>query len=428
MHLALTGPDQLRQRLAWALHKIWVVSAVDISNAPGIVTYQRILMQHAFGNYRDLMRDMTLNPAMGRYLNMVNNKSQQVTGTPANENYAREILQLFTTGIPRLNPDGTVARDADGQEVPVYTEEDVKQLARVFTGWTFGDGNTATVPTRLAKENFKVPMEPVERYHDSGEKLVMGQAFPAGQTASQDLEQAIDLLFSHANVGPFVSRQLIQQFVTSNPTPEYVQAVASVFADNGAGERGDLSAVIKAVLTHPEASQSSPVTGKLAEPALFVIGLMRALNATVADHPFMSDKAEEMGQKVFYPPSVFSYYSPGFRVRGTGDAGGLPLLGPEFQILTSVTALVRVNFVAAVLGNWYSNDVTIDYTPFTVLAGDPAGLVDHCARLLLGTRIANDHRAAIIAAVRAAPPANALERARTALYLTMVVAQAQVNW
>ena len=227
MHLALTGPDQLRQRLAWALHKIWVVSAVDISNAPGIVTYQRILMQHAFGNYRDLMRDMTLNPAMGRYLNMVNNKSQQVTGTPANENYAREILQLFTTGHPcgsiRTARSCTTRPDRKCRSTPRRTSRNWRGSSRA------GRSGTATPPPcrpGSARENFKVPMEPVERYHDTGEKVVMGQAFPAGQTARQDLEQALDLLFTHANLGPFVSRQLIQQFVTSNPSPAYVQAVA----------------------------------------------------------------------------------------------------------------------------------------------------------------------------------------------------------
>lgn len=428
MQLALTAPDQLRQRLAWALHKIWVVSAIDVDNAGAIVTYQRVLMNGAFGNYRDLMRNVTLNPAMGQYLNMLNNRSQSITGVPPNENYARELMQLFTEGIPRLNPDGSIQRDANGQEIPVYTEADVKELARIFTGWTFGDGNPATIPTRRGSENWLVPMEAVARYHDSGAKTFLGESFAAGQTAQQDLDHALDVLFNHPNIAPFVSRQLIQQLVTSNPSPAYVAAVASVFNDNGAGVRGDLAAVVRAVLTHPEAGVSSPYSGKLSEPALFVISQLRALNATVTDHPFMSDKAEEMGQKVFYPPSVFSYYSPGYRVRGAFGPTGAPLGGPEFQILTSVTALVRVNFVASLLGGYFGTDVVFDYTPFSSLAADPAVLVDYCSELFMGTRISPEMRDEIIAAVRVSPASSPRERARTAIYLTLVAAQTQVDW
>src|SRR5436190_2980046 len=156
MHLALTGPDQLRQRAAWALHKIWVVSAVEVDSAPAILTYYRLLMSGAFGNYRDLMRDVTLNPAMGRYLNMLNNRSEAVTAEPPNENYAREVMQLFTVGIPTLNPDATPALDAAAQQIPVYSEADVKALARIFTGWTFGNGNPSATLNNLGKENYKI--------------------------------------------------------------------------------------------------------------------------------------------------------------------------------------------------------------------------------------------------------------------------------
>ena len=238
---------------------------------------------------------------MGRYLNMLNNRSQLVTGVPPNENYPRELIQLFTLGIPRLNPNGSIMRDEGGAEMLVYTETDVKELARILTGWTFGDGNPATIPTRGASENWRVPMEAVARYHDAGAKVFLGQDFPAGQTAQQDLDQALDVIFNHPNVGPFIGRQLILQLVTSNPSAAYIARVAAVFNDH-AGVRGDLAAVIRAVLTDPEAGLSSEFTGKLSEPVLFVVSQLRALNATVTDHPFMSDKAEEMGQKVFYPP------------------------------------------------------------------------------------------------------------------------------
>ena len=427
MHLALTGPDQLRQRVAWALHKIWVVSAVEVPRADAIVNYQRVLMNGAFGNYRDLMKAVTLNPAMGRYLNMLNNRSQTVTGALPNENYARELMQLFTVGIPQLGANGAVLRDEGGQELKVYTESDVKELARIVTGWTFGDGNPATVPTRGASENWRVPMEAVARYHDSGSKMFLGQPFPAGQTAEQDLDQALDALFNHPNVGPFVGRQLIQQLVTSNPSPAYVARVAAAF-NGGGGARGDLAAVVRAVLTDAEASLSNEFTGKLSEPVVFVVSQLRALNASVTDHPFMSDKAEAMGQKVFYPGSVFSYYSPGYRVRGTVGATGAPLGGPEFQILTSVTALERANFVGSLLGGWFGTDVVVDYAPFTTLASDPAALVDYCSRLFMGTRMSPEMRNEIVAAVRVSSSTSLRERSRTAIYLTLVAAQSQVDW
>ena len=306
MSLALTEPDQLRQRVAWALHKIWVVSAVEVDSAPAIVTYYRLLMEGAFGNYRDLMRDMTLNPAMGRYLNMLNNRSQQVTGVPPNENYPRELMQLFTLGIPRLNPNGVPVLDANGAPVPAYSENDVKELARILTGWTFGGPRqarpivprpgetrptvprpevplsermtmTAEMPERMPtekpesmltntsesmQENYRVPMAAVEANHDSGAKTFLGETFPAGQSASQDLEQAMDVLFNHPNIAPFISRQLIQQLVTSNPSPAYVQAIAAVFDNNGSGVRGDLAAIVRAILTHPEASATTATVGQ----------------------------------------------------------------------------------------------------------------------------------------------------------------------
>lgn len=426
MQLAMTGPDQLRQRVAWALHKIWVVSAVEVNSSRAIITYYRLLMNGAFGSYRDLMREVTLNPAMGRYLNMVNNRAQVVTGVPPNENYARELMQLFTIGLTTLNGDGSPVVDAQGQPVPVYTEDDVKALARILTGWTFGDGNPATVPTGLRSENYGVPMEAVAasaRFHDVGAKLFLGVDFPAGQTPAQDLDQALDVLFNHPNMGPFVARQLIQQLVTSNPSPGYVSDIAAVF-NGGGGTRGDLGAVIRAILKHPEAGLTSPTSGKLSEPVLFVLSQLRGLNATITNHPFMSNKVAEMGQNVLFPPSVFSYFSPGYRVRGTGTP---PLMGPEFQGLTTVTALVRANFVGNVIGNRFGTDVTIDYTPFTSRAANAATLVDYVSLLFTGGQLSPATRNEIIAAVSATSATQTLERARTAIYLTLVPAQSQVD-
>jgi uncharacterized protein (DUF1800 family) len=424
--LALTSADQLRLRMAWALHKIWVVSGVEINNSNAIVTNQRVLLNHAFGNYRDLMEAVTLNPAMGRYLNMLNSRSQQLTGAPPNENYARELMQLFTLGIPTLRPDGIAYHEDGGDEIPAYSETDVKELARIFTGWTFGDGNPATVPTRAGNENYRVPMEPVAAYHDAGAKTFLGMQFPAGQSARADLTQALDLLFQHPNLGPFVSRQLIKQLVTSNPSPGFVWAIASVFNDNGQGVRGDLAAVVKAILLHPLASEDGPDPGKLSEPLLFTIAQLRALNASVPNPRFVVDWAANMGQRALFPPSVFSYFSPGFRVRGTVGLEG-PLVGPEFQGLTTVTAQTRVNFVAQLLAGSFGDAVTIDYTPFESRANDPAVLVDYCSEVFMGTRMPLEMRNEIVTAVRATVASNPLERIRTALYLTLSAALQQID-
>ncbi len=421
MRLAITGNDQLRQRVAWALHKIWVVSAVEVDNAYAIVPYQRIFMNRAFGNYRDLMTDITLSPAMGRYLNMLNNRAQSVTGALPNENYARELMQLFTLGLVKLGPNGAPLLDAQNHTIPTYTEADVKEMARIFTGWTFGDGNPSTIPTGVAGENFLVPMEAVERFHDTGAKTVLGVDFPPAQTTRQDLDQALDLIFAHDNLPPFVSKQLIQMLVTSNPSPAYIGAVADVFRDNGSGVRGDLAAVVRAVLENTEAGLGTNTAGKLMEPALLVIAQVRGLNATVVDHPFMSDLAQEMGQRVFYPGSVFSYFSPGYRIRGTTIAG------PEFQILTTVTALSRTNYTASLISGRFGADVVIDFTAFTSRASDPAALTDYCNLLFMGGQMSVEQRNEIINAIRVTPASDLMERTRTALYLTLASAQYQVD-
>jgi uncharacterized protein (DUF1800 family) len=431
MSLAVSGPDQLRQRVAFALHKIWVVSAVELNDPRAIVPYYRLMMQHAFGNYKDLMRAVTLNPAMGRYLNMANNRAQAVTSVVPNENYAREFLQLFTMGLVKLNPNGTPVLDANGVPEPSYTEADVKALAKIFTGWTYGDGNAGTIPGGLAGQNFLFPMEPVlgtRNFHDTTAKTLFSgdlQAdFPAGVAAQPELDRALDVVFNHPNVGPFVARQLIQQLVTSNPSAAYIQDIATVFGAPGSANRGDLAAVVRAILTHPEAGVMTNTSGKLSEPVIYAVSMVRALNATVTDHPFLSDLTAQMGQRVFFPPSVFSYFSPGFRVQGTGPP---TLVGPEFQPLTSVTSTERVNFAGRLLGNQFGADVTVDYTPFTSRAANAADLVDHINLVFMGGRMSAAQRAFVIDKTDDTPATLPLERARTALYLTITAAQAQVD-
>ncbi len=426
LQVALTGPDQLRQRVAWTLHKILVVSAADanINRTTAIVPYYRTLLNGAFGSYRDLVRSITLNAAMGRYLNMLNNRKQTfdasgaATSPPPNENYSRELLQLFTWGTSQLNQDGS---PAGGVVTPTYTEADVKALARIFTGWTFGDGNPSVPPTSpISSGDYTQPMEPVENFHDRGQKTFMGESFPADVGARAELEHVLDVIFGHPNIAPFISRQLIQQLVTSNPSPQYVSDIAGVFSSSS----GNLGAVVRALLLHDEARGVVSTPTKLSEPVLFTVSMLRGLTASVTNFPFLSGLTAEMGQNVFFPGSVFSYFSPGFRVPNSGTP---PLFGPEFQILTSVTSLERANFVGRVLGNQFSTSVTVDYTPFNNLAATPDALVEFVNQLFMGGRMSSTERTRILTAVQASPSTDPRERVRTALYVTLVAAQAQVD-
>ncbi len=415
LRLAITGNDQLRQRVAFALSKIWAVNASEVNRADATVVYYRTFMNRAFGNYRDLMTDMSLNPAMGRFLNMLNSKSEAVTTVPANENYPRELLQLFTLGTSVLSNDGSP------QAGSTYTEEDVKALARLFTGWTYGDGNAATIPTNSANANWVAPMEAVERFHDVTAKTFLGTSFAPNRTTRQDLDQALDVIFNHPTLPPYVAKSLISQLVTSNPSPAYVAAVTNAFINNGNNVRGDLRATVRAILEHPEANLGTNTAGKLMEPVLLVISPLRTLNASVSDFPFMATHASDMGQRVLYPPSVFSYFSPFFRIRNGA------LLGPEFQLLTTVTALTRTNYMARVLNGDLGGAATVDYTAYTSRAADAAALTDYVALQFMGGQLSTEQRSAIITAVNATPASNPTERAKTALYLVLASAQYQVD-
>ncbi len=279
---ALTGPDQLRQRVAFALSQIFVVSGVKVSDPRAMVPYQKMLLNGAFGNYYDMLRNVTLSAAMGEFLDMVNNKkADTVKGLSPNENYAREVLQLFSLGLVMLGPDGVPVPSA-ANTTPTYDQSTVADLARVFTGWTYGDSK-AGQPTAQNPAFYDGPMEPVEKFHDAGGKTVLGMPIAPNLTTTQDLDAALNIIFQHQNVGPFISKQLIQHLVTSNPSTAYVQRVAAVFANNGAGVRGDLKAVVKTILLDPEAALGQPNSGHLQEPALFLASILRVLNASVVD-------------------------------------------------------------------------------------------------------------------------------------------------
>ncbi len=423
---ALYGPDQLRQRVAFALHQIIVVSGVEITQPSWMAPYLQTLDRHAFGNYRQLLYEITLNPAMGNYLDVNGN-----TRTRPNENYAREVLQLFSIGTARLNPDGTPQLDEAGQTIPTYTQATVNDFARVFTGWRFAPAPRTGVP------NYIDSMVPNEAQHDVAAKtLLNGAVLPAGQNTRSDLDDAIDNIFNHPNVGPFISKQLIQHLVTSNPTPAYVARVTAVFDGEGSGTRGDLKEVVRAILLDPEARgdrKADPSYGRLRHPVQFVAGILRAFGARSADGTSASDgylnpQTTAMGMDVFRPPSVFSYFAPSTGVPGSGG-----LRGPEFGILSTSTALARLNFVNTIVfsrinvGTNAPSGTSLDFSPLLPLAAKPASVVDWLDELLLHGTMSDAMRSSVVMAVTAVPASNALKRARTAAYLVLTSSQYQVE-
>jgi uncharacterized protein (DUF1800 family) len=419
------GPDQLRQRVAFALHQILVVSGVDITQPSWMAPYLQTLDRNALGNYRQLLYDITLNPAMGNYLDIAGN-----TKTNPNENYAREILQLFSIGTVRLNLDGTQQLDAAGQPIPAYTQTTVNNFARVFTGWRLATAPTPGVP------NYIDPLVPNQAQHDIGEKTLLNDVLPAGQTITQDLTDAIDDIFNDPNVGPFISKQLIQHLVTSNPTPAYVARVATVFNGNDTGVRGDLRAVVKAILLDPEARGDVKVDsnyGHLRHPALFISNILRAFYARSANGSgdtdgYLNPQAVLMGMDVFRPPSVFSYFSPGTVVSGTAG-----VRGPEFGIFSTSTSLRRLNFVNTIVFSTIAvsanapSGTSLDLSPLQALASKPDQLVDRLNVLLMHGSMSAAMRDGIIQAVSAVSAANTLKRARTAVYLVASSSQYQVE-
>ena len=431
---ALSQPDQLRGRMACALSQILVTSGVSNSRNYAMREYQQMLVDNAFANYHDVLLGVTLSPNMGDYLDMANNnKANTAANTQPNENYAREVLQLFSIGTVLLNADGSVVRDASGKAVDSYDQEVIEGFAHVFTGWTYPA--VAGVASRNNNpRNYLGQMNPVAANHDFGAKeLLNGAMAPANLTMAQDLEAAHQSIVNHANVGPFIGRQLIQKLVTSDPTPGYVARITAVWNNNGAGQRGDLRAVVRAILLDPEARGArkiDPAYGKLQEPALFLAGMARAANAR-SDGVYLRTQSSNLSQNVFYPPTVFNYYSPSYGIPGTA------LVGPEFQLLTSATAIARANIantlffsangVAADANVYGSTGTQLDLSAYSAIASDTNALLDRIDRNLMAGTMSAPMRGAIASAVSAVPATDALGRARTALYLTFSSPQYQVQ-
>jgi uncharacterized protein (DUF1800 family) len=460
---ALYGPDQLRQRVAFALHQILVVSGISPLNRSSWMTmYLQALDRGAFGNYRTLLQEVTLNPSMGEYLDM-----RLSTRTNPNENFAREILQLFSIGVTELNLDGTPKLDSQGATIPSYSQTTVNEFTRVFTGWNLAAAISPGV------NNWRDPMIPRGgTSHDFGSKtLLSGTVTPACPSTSgaaniacaqADLTLALDNIFNHPNVGPFVSRQMIQHLVTSNPSPAYVERVARVFnnacdalypvANCATNSRGNMKAVVQAILLDPEARgdvKTDPNYGKLREPAQYIINVLRANNVKSFDKTSTSDGvlfgrgggtdfAGTLDQPIFQPATVFSYFQPGYEVPGA------KILGPAFGILSTSTTLRRANAINTLVYSGVNvvatpvqspdrpRGTSLDLSTLEALSANPSALADQLNALLLHGTMSTQVRTSIINAMNAITTNDgngtvAQKRARVAVYLVATSSQYDIQ-
>jgi uncharacterized protein (DUF1800 family) len=454
---ALHGEDQLRQRVALALGQILVTSQVDVPLPSWMRTYQQLLYQSAFGNFRQLLYDVTVNATMGRFLDMLNNRCQTRTppdvnicrnglNSQPNENYAREILQLFSIGTFLLNQDGTRQLDGSGNPIPTYDQTIVEEFARVFTGWILAPALPGPASVGGTVPNYRDPMrvrldsQGREDYHDKGRKTLLdGFKLLGGQSQSAELGAAIDNIAFHPNVAPFISKQLIQHLVTSNPSPAYVTRIASVFAAN-ANSPTQIYDVVRAILLDQEARgdfidpATQPNYGKLREPVQFITNLLRAFNANsdgVLNSLNVGGSAigsADMSQDVFNAPSVFSFYPPTARVPGENA------LGPQFGIYSSLTSLRRANLANRLVFSSIPaappnrpTGTFIDLSPWDSLASNPGELIEALNQLLLHGAMSAEMRDSVKIAVESIPASNARLRVRTALYLIATSSQYQVQ-
>jgi uncharacterized protein (DUF1800 family) len=423
----LTKNDQLRQRMAFALSEIFVVSdvAATLGNDPlGMAGYYDMLVKDSLGNYRTLLEDVTKHPIMGRYLSMLGNrKADPANNIRPDENYAREHLQLFSIGLVKLNPDGSEQLDAFLQPIPTYDQSVVEGFAQVYTGWTYGGADSWDWPAPNDQ-----PMQAWEGYHEQAAKTLLdGVVCPPGQTAQQDLTFALDLVFQHPNVGPFIGKQLIQRLVTSNPSPEYVARVAAVFADDGSGARGNLLAVAKAILTDPEAV-TGPVDhpesfGKLREPLLRLTALWRAFAAYFpGNHYDYWYPENHFGEAPLRAGSVFNFFTPVYSPPGeVHDAG---LVAPEFQITTEQRITTGTNRFHDCVFHGYAgfpdpkeDTALIRINAEIALAGDPLALVEHLNLLLMCGQMSQEMKDIVVSMVTDTDPLNPRQRVLEAVYL-----------
>ena len=431
---SITAPDQLRQRVKLALSEIFVISF----SAPGmdplsVGSYYDTLGKNAFGNYRTLLEEVTLHPMMGNYLNMLGStKADPTTGQHADENFAREIQQLMSIGLYQLNQDGSVQTDTNGAPIPTYTISDIEGLAKVFTGFswystkTSGNGSVTYYLGQQRDASWATKsMVAYPAFHSMESKSFLGTTIPASTTPDPtgDLKIALDTIFNHPNVGPFIGKQLIQRLITSNPSPAYISRVAGVFNNNGAGVRGDLGAVVQAILTDPEArdpnAASNPTFGKLREPVVRLANWARAFKAKSYTGWWLigdTSAPDALRQAALNSPTVFNFWRPGYSPPGTALAAQ-GLVAPEFQVVDEVSVAGYLNVMLDAIGtgigphptNTTVGDVFSTYATEVAIARDSGKLADRVNLLLLYGQMSSSLRTRIINAVNAivipAPPA-----------------------
>ena len=415
---AATGQDQLRERVKLALSEIFVVSfQFSDVDARGVGSYWDMLGNDAFVNFRTLLNDVTYHPQMGRYLTYIHNlKENATTGQTPDENYAREVMQLMTIGLWQLNQDGTQKLDANGKPIPTYSHDDIAGLAKVFTGLGFYSPTPTTSTfygygTTDANAEVK-PMIAYDGFHSTSQKDFLGVTIPASTTAATnaDVKTALDTIFNHPNVGPFVGKRLIQSLITSNPSPAYVSRVAAVFNNNGSGVRGDMAAVVKAVLTDTEArdgatAASSATYGKLREPMVRLANWMRVFGAKSTSGNWLLgtlSNSSQLSQSALNAPTVFNFWRPGY-VPSNSKMGAAGLLAPEFQVVDEVSVSGYLNTIQTAIqsGIGSSSDIKSTYDNELALAATPQALVDRLNLLLCYGQMSTGLQAKIVTAISA---------------------------
>ncbi len=428
----LTAPDQLRQRVAFSLGELFVTSTQSV-NAYAMVPYYNTLAADAFGNWRTLMEDVTLSPAMGLYLNIIQS-GKPPAGQHANENFAREMLQLFSTGLVKLNQDGTPQVDSNGNPVPEFTEAQVQAFADTYTGWTYAT-STGAAPAKFPNYtvNYYSPLQPVDSSHDTTQKtLLNGTVVGAGGTARGDLKIALDNIFNDPSLPPFVCLQLIQHLVTSTPSAGYVSRVATVFVNNGKGVRGDMQAVLTAILTDTEARAGDTNTsfdgGHLREPMLYLTSAMRALGYTGTNtdptnlwaYASLSNDTSPLGEQPMRSPSVFNFYPPGYVIPAT------TLNAPEFSLENTASVNLRLTLANALSQgklSGFSTDLS-KTSALGVMAANPGTLTDTLGALFLHGQMPANMRTVIVNAIT--PLSDNGQRVRVAVYLILSSSQYKV--
>ena len=419
----IVEPDQLRQRIGFALLDFLVVGIDGVNlnwRQFAVAAYVDVLLDNAFGNYRTILDAITTNAAMGSFLTFLNNrKANAATGAEPDENYARELMQLFTIGLYRLNPDGSLL-SSGGAPVETYTQSDVTQLARVFTGLQLASSDSTT------PDRYRLPMVMNASLNETGSSTFLGTTVSGGGMAA--IKAALDTIFAHPNLPPFVSRQLIQRLVTSNPSPAYVGRVSAAFADNGAGVRGDMKAVIRGILLDDEARSDAALTsttaGKLREPVIRLTNWARSFGATSASNAWAigdtSNPSTRLAQSAGRSQTVFNFFRPGYVPANTPIAAA-GLVAPEFQLVNEQSAVGYINFMQLVVADTVG-DVKADYSDLTSIATDSAALVDEVNLRLAANQLGASTITAIRNAVDSVSPTTAsgpVNRVAIAILLTL---------